>query len=47
MKNFESILAAYLIGWAIFFGYYISVSRRTSALRSEIERLKNLLQKGK
>lgn len=47
MKNFDSILAAYLIGWAIFFGYYLSVSRRTSALRGEIERLKTLVQKGK
>ena len=47
MKNFDSILAAYLLGWAIFFGYYISVSRRTLALREEIDRLKNLANRSK
>jgi hypothetical protein len=47
MRNLDSVLAAYLAGWAIFFGYYISVARRTAALRDEIERLKNSLHKGK
>lgn len=47
MKNFNSILAAYLAGWAIFFVYYISVSQRMSALREEVERLKTMLSKGK
>jgi hypothetical protein len=47
MKNFDSILAAYLLGWAIFFGYYISVSQRTLALREDIERLKNLANRSK
>ena len=47
MKNFDSILAAYLAGWAIFFLYYLSVARRTAALREEIERLKNSLGRGK
>ena len=42
-----SILAAYLVGWAVFFFFYVSVARRTSALRNEVERLKNLLSKGK
>ncbi len=46
-EHFGSILSAYLIGWGIFFGYYISVSRRTAALRGEIERLKSLVQKEK
>jgi CcmD family protein len=46
MKNYDSILAAYLAGWAIFFVYYVSVSRRMSALSEEIERLKSLLNKG-
>ncbi len=44
MKNFDSILAAYLIGWGVFFFYYVSVARRTSALRDEIERLKSSLR---
>lgn len=47
MKNLDSVLAAYLAGWAIFFVYYISVSQRMGALREEVERLKALLGKGK
>jgi hypothetical protein len=47
MKNLDSVLAAYLAGWAIFFVYYVSVAQRMSALRDEVERLKALLTKGK
>jgi CcmD family protein len=47
MKNLDSVLAAYLAGWVIFFVYFVSVSRRMSTLRGEIERLKNSLNKGK
>lgn len=47
MKNLDSVLAAYLAGWAIFFVYYVSISRRMSTLRDEVERLKTLLNKGK
>jgi CcmD family protein len=47
MKNLDSVLAAYLAGWAIFFLYFISVSRRMSSLRKEIEQLKNTLSRGK
>jgi uncharacterized small protein (DUF1192 family) len=36
-----------MIGWGIFFVYFITVARRTSALREEIERLKNSLNRGK
>jgi len=43
MKNLDSVFAAYLIGWAVFFFYYLSVARRSSTLRSEIERLKGAL----
>jgi hypothetical protein len=42
VKNLDSVFAAYLIGWAIFFVYYLTVARRTAALRADIERLKNL-----
>jgi hypothetical protein len=45
MKNLDSVLAAYMAGWAIFFLFYLSVERRTAALRDEIERLKKLVQK--
>jgi hypothetical protein len=47
MKNLDSVFAAYMAGWTVFFVYYISVARRTEALREQIERLKNSLQRGK
>ncbi|HXN93938.1 MAG TPA: hypothetical protein VN879_05515 [Candidatus Acidoferrales bacterium] len=47
MKNLNSVFAAYMVGWAVFFVYYISIARRTSALRDDIERLKNSLTRGK
>lgn len=47
MKNLGSVFAAYLVGWSIFFAYYISIARRTAALREEVERLKNSLNRGK
>ena len=47
MKNLESVFAAYLIGWAVFFAFYLTVAKRTSALRDEVERLKNAVGKGK
>lgn len=47
MKNLDSVFAAYIIGWAVFFAYYLTVARRTSNLKSDIERLKNLLPRSK
>jgi hypothetical protein len=47
MKNLGSVFAAYMIGWGIFFVYFITVARRTAALREEIEHLKNSLSRGK
>jgi len=47
MKNLDSVFAAYLIGWGVFFVFYVSIARRTSALRDEVERLKSSLGKGK
>jgi preprotein translocase subunit YajC len=47
MNNLGSVFAAYMMGWAIFFIFYLTVARRTSALREEIERLKNSLNRGK
>ncbi|MGB8323793.1 MAG: hypothetical protein WCE52_12620 [Candidatus Acidiferrum sp.] len=41
MKNLNSVFAAYIIGWGIFFLFYLSIAKRTSDLRTEIERLKN------
>ncbi len=47
MKNLDSLFAAYMIAWAIFFVFYLTVARRTAALREEIERLKSSLNRGK
>lgn len=47
MKNLDSVFAAYLIGWAIFFIYYLTVARRTAALREDLQRLKSSLIRGK
>jgi hypothetical protein len=47
MKNLDSVFAAYMIGWTVFFVYFISVARRTAALREDIERLKSSLSRGK
>jgi len=45
VKNLDSVFAAYLIGWGVFFAYYLTVARRTSSLRDEIERLKKSLKR--
>ena len=47
MKNLESVFAAYLCAWGIFFVYYLTVARRASALRDDLERLKSTLNRGK
>jgi hypothetical protein len=47
MKNLESVFAAYAIGWAVFFVFYLTVAKRTSHLRAEIERLKSAVARGK
>ena len=47
MKNLDSIFAAYAFGWGIFLVYFISVAYRTTALKGEIQRLKDLLNRGK
>lgn len=47
MKNLGSVFAAYMIGWGVFFVFYLTIARRTAALREEIERLKNSLNRGK
>jgi len=51
LKNLDSVFAAYLIGWAIFFLFSVSVAKRSAGLKEEISRLKERvqesLQKGK
>jgi len=44
MKNFESLFAAWICVWAVFFVYEISVGLRVGRLRDEIEALKQQLR---
>jgi CcmD family protein len=44
MKNFEFLFAAWMVVWAVFFAYELSIARRVSQVREEIERLKQQLQ---
>jgi preprotein translocase subunit YajC len=47
MKNLDSVFAAYIAAWAIFFVFYVTIARRSDSLRDEVERLKNSLNRGK
>ncbi len=40
MKNFESIFAAYMIGWVIFFVYQVSIANRLKRAEEDLQRLK-------
>ncbi|MBI4301896.1 MAG: CcmD family protein [Chloroflexi bacterium] len=42
--NFAYLFAAYTIIWAVVFGYVLSLSRRASQLRRELESLKRSLE---
>lgn len=46
MKNFDSLFAAWIAVWAVFFVYEISIARRVSRLREEVDRLKQRLRDG-
>jgi hypothetical protein len=45
MKNLDSVFAAYVIGWGIFFVFFLSIVKRTSDIRAEVDRLKNSLSR--
>jgi hypothetical protein len=47
MNSLQSVFAAYVLGWGVFFVFYLTVAKRTATLRDEIERLKNSLNHGK
>jgi hypothetical protein len=47
MKNLDSVFAAYVIGWGVFFVFFLTIVKRTSTLRTEIERLKNSLPRAR
>ena len=40
MKNFGSLFVAYMVVWAVFFGYEVSIARRLARLREDLDRLK-------
>ncbi len=46
MKDFQFLFAAWITVWAVFFVYEITVARRVSKLRGEIDRLKQQLREG-
>jgi hypothetical protein len=45
MKNLNSVFAAYLVGWGVFFLFYVTVAKRTADLKVEVERLKGVVGK--
>jgi hypothetical protein len=47
MKNLDSVFAAYVIGWGIFFVFFLSIVKRTSDIRAEVDRLKNSISRPK
>jgi CcmD family protein len=46
MKNFGFLFAAWMMVWAVFFVYEVSVASRVARLREEVERLKQQLREG-
>jgi len=44
MRNFEFLFAAWMVVWAGFFLYEVSIASRLGQLRGEIERLKQQLR---
>ena len=47
MKSLDSVFAAYVFGWAVFFVFYLTIAKRTAALRQELDRLKDSLNRSK
>jgi CcmD family protein len=44
MKNFNFLFAAWMVVWAVFFVYELSIASRMGKLKEEIERLKQQLR---
>jgi len=40
-------MTAYMIGWGVFFVYFVTVARRTAELRKDVQKLKETLTRGK
>lgn len=46
MKNFENLFVAWMFVWAVFFVYEVSIARRMSRLKKELEQLKQQIHNG-
>jgi hypothetical protein len=44
MKNLDSLFAAWIAVWAVFFVYEIALARRLARLREEVDVLKQRLR---
>jgi len=44
VKNLESLMAAYLLVWAVFFVYHLALGRRIARLQTELDLLKERLK---
>jgi CcmD family protein len=44
MKNFEYLFTAWMVVWAVFFVYELSIAQRLSRLRDDIEAVKRQLR---
>ncbi len=44
MKNFENLFAAWMVVWAVFFIYEVSIARRMARLKQDIESLKQQMR---
>lgn len=46
MRDFKFLFTAWMAVWAVYLVYEVSVARRVSQLRDDIERLKQQLRDG-
>jgi len=46
LNHFDSVIAAYLVVWGVLFIYSFTISRRMARLNSELDRLRDTVQKG-
>ncbi|HWF38893.1 MAG TPA: hypothetical protein VG322_10265 [Candidatus Acidoferrales bacterium] len=46
MRDFKFLFAAWMAVWAVYLIYEVSVARRVSQLKDDIERLKQQLRDG-
>jgi len=44
MKNFENLFAAWMVVWAVFFIYEVSIARGLARLKQDIEGLKQQMR---